>query len=307
MPNIQSFNSKSWSKIFFTVIFAVIPTVIFSQEYKLVWQDDFNKPSIDTTTWSARETGDGGGNREIQFYHGANLSIGKEPVTNESCLIVTAKKEEFNGKPCTSGRVSTKGKMTFKYGKVVARIKMPKTANGLWPAFWMLGFDHNSEVNNWPKCGEIDIVEMGKNTGIEQGVQDRYFNGACHWGESWNNGNWSHIGVSCANDYSLQDTFHTYTLFWTPDSIKMYLDFEKFPTKKLYFSMALTGTEQPNEPSRYFRKPFYLIFNVAVGGTFSEIYDINKITALNDGDANMYVDYVRVYQTGNGSEEFYRK
>ena len=298
----QSFSSSSGNKLILVIILSITYNVVFSQEYKLVWQDEFNKPTIDTTVWTASETGDGGGNREIQFYHGANISIGKEPVTNESCLIVTAKREEFKGKPCTSGRISTKEKMSFKYGKVVARIKMPKTANGLWPAFWMLGFDHNQKENNWPKCGEIDIVEMGKNTGIEQGVQDKYFNGACHWGESWNNGNWPHIGISSTNDYSLQDGFHTYTLFWTPDSITMYLDIEKFPTRKPYFAMALTGTEQPNEPSKYFRKPFYLIFNVAVGGTFSEIYDVNKITALKDGKANMYVDYVRVFQKGNKNE-----
>lgn len=302
----QSFSSGTGIKILLVVIFGIIPYFGFSQEYKLVWQDDFNRPSIDTTIWTPRETGNGGGNKEIQFYHGANVTIGKEPVTNESCLIITAKKEEFKGRPCTSGRVSTKGKLTFMYGKVVARIKMPKTANGLWPAFWMLGFDHNQEESNWPKCGEIDIVEMGKITGIEQNVQDRYFNGACHWGESWNNGNWPHKGISSRNEYSLQDAFHTYTLFWTPDSIKMYLDLEKTPTKKPYYTLALTGTEMQNEPSRYFRKPFYLIFNVAVGGTYSEIYDINKITAFNDGEAKMYVDYVRVYQTGNKSEKFFK-
>jgi hypothetical protein len=87
----------------------------------------------------------------------------------------------------------------------------------------------------------------------------------------------------------------------------MYLDLEKYPTKKPYYTLALTGTEMPNEPSRYFRKPFYLIFNVAVGGTYSEIYDINKITALNAGEAKMYVDYVRVYQTWNKSEKFFKK
>ena len=305
LNNNQSFSASSWIKILLVIILGIIPNIIFSQGYKLVWQDEFNKPSIDTTIWTARETGDGGGNREIQFYHGANISIGKEPVTKESCLIIIAKKEEFKGKFCTSGRISTKDKMTFKYGKVVARIKMPRTANGLWPAFWMLGFDHNQEENNWPKCGEIDIAEMGKITGIEQGVQDRYFNGACHWGESWNNGNWPHKGISSANDYSLQDGFHTYTLFWTPDSIKMFLDVEKFPTKKPYFALGISGNGQLNNASRYFHKPFYVIFNIAVGGTYSEIYDIEKITALKDGAAKMYVDYVRVYQTGNKSESIF--
>jgi beta-glucanase (GH16 family) len=76
----------------------------------------------------------------------------------------------------------------------------------------------------------------------------------------------------------------------------MFLDIDKFPNVKPYYEMPITGNSLPNETSRYFRKPFYIIFNLAVGGTFSEIYDINKITAFNHGDAKMYVDYVRVYQ-----------
>ena len=280
--------------IYLILCLFMFATNVKSQDYKLVWEDNFNKKQIDTTIWSALESGDGGGNRELQYYHRGNISIGKEPVTKESCLIITAKKENYNGKSCTSGRLSTKNKMNFRYGKVVGRIKIPKTENGLWPAFWMMGFDHNG--TNWPKCGEIDIVEMGKKAGMEKGVQDRYFNGACHWGESWNGGNWPHKGICTTNDYSLQDGFHTYTLFWTPDSIKMYLDLDKFPNVKPYYEMPIDGTEKPNETSRYFRKPFYVIFNLAVGGTYSEIYDINKLTALSDGDAKMYVDYVRIYQ-----------
>ena len=281
-------------KILLAAYFFLFIFIGYAQEYKLIWGDDFNKPAWNKKIWTAMVSGDGAGNRELQFYRRENISIEKEPDTKESCLVITAKKELYKGNKCTSGRLSTKGKMSFKYGKVEARIKIPKTANGLWPAFWMLGADQ--DVSIWPKCGEIDIVEMGKITGIENGVQDRYFNGACHWGESWNGGKYPNKGISTTNDYSLQDGFHTYTLFWTPDSIKMFLDIDKFPNVKPYYEMPITGNSLPNETSRYFRKPFYIIFNLAVGGTFSEIYDINKITAFNHGDAKMYVDYVRVYQ-----------
>jgi len=281
-------------KILLAAYFFLFIFIGHAQEYKLIWGDEFNKPTLNKKIWTAMVSGDGAGNRELQFYRSENISIAKEPVTKVSCLVITAKKELYSSNTCTSGRLSTKGRMSFKYGKVEARIKIPKTANGLWPAFWMLGADQN--VSTWPKCGEIDIVEMGKITGIENGVQDRYFNGACHWGESWNGGKYPNKGISTTNDYSLQDGFHTYTLFWTPDSIKMFLDIDKFPNVKPYYEMPITGNSLPNETSRYFRKPFYIIFNLAVGGTFSEIYDINKITALNHGDAKMYVDYVRVFQ-----------
>ena len=283
-------------------IFCFLSLYTFAQDYKLVWEDNFDKVDLNAKIWTAVINGNGGGNKELQYYRRENISIAKEPVSKESCLVITAKKQTFKGNACTSGRLSTKGKVTFKYGKVEARIKMPKTANGLWPAFWMLGA--NQDVAVWPKCGEIDVVEMGKITGIENGVQDRYFNGACHWGESWNGGKYPNKGISTTNDYSLQDGFHTYTLFWTPDSIKMYLDLDKFPSAKPYYEMPITGNDLANETSRYFRKPFYIIFNLAVGGTFSEIYDINKITALTDGDAKMYVDYVRIYQNTDKKKKF---
>lgn len=274
---------------------------IFAQEYKLVWEDNFDKTKLNESIWSIDVNGNGGGNKELQYYRRENIEIGNEPASGASCLIITAKKQKFHSKSFTSGRLTTKNKLTFKYGKVEARIKIPKTANGLWPAFWMLGFDHKE--NNWPKCGEIDIVEMGKKTGIEKGVQDRYFNGACHWGESWNGGQYPNKGISTINNYCLQDGFHTYTLFWTPDSIKMYLDLDKLPHARPYFEMPITGEDLPDHTARYFRKQFFFIVNLAVGGSFSEIYDKNGITALNDKEAKLYVDYIRLFQKGTGNEE----
>lgn len=289
------------NRVFAAVCLVFLPLLVSAQEYKLVWEDNFNAPVLNNSKWTAMINGEGAGNRELQYYRRENISLGREKSTNAKCLIITAKKEKFKGNNCTSGRLDTDGKMTFKYGKVEARIKLPKTANGLWPAFWMLGADHKEAT--WPKCGEIDIMEMGKKTGIDNGVQDRYFNGACHWGEDWNGGKYPNKGISTTNDYSLQDGFHTYTLFWSPDSIKMYLDLDKNPAAKPYYTLPIMGDGKPNETSRYFRKPFYLIFNLAIGGTFSEIYDIEKITALKGGEAKMYVDYVRVYQRSNGQQE----
>ncbi|MBV5342498.1 family 16 glycosylhydrolase, partial [bacterium] len=99
-----------------------------------------------------------------------------------------------------------------------------------------------------------------------------YFNGACHWGEGWNGGSYPNKAVHTTNSYSLQNDFHLYTLIWNKDSIKMYLDMDKYPNVKPYFEMPIVGNEQPNETSRYFRKPQFIIFNLAVGGTFPDIY-----------------------------------
>jgi len=107
------------------------------------------------------------------------------------------------------------------------------------------------------------------------------------------------------NEYSLQDDFHLYTLIWNVDSIKMYLDTDKFPNNEPYFVMPINTKDEPNCTGRYFHKPYFILFNLAVGGTFSEIYNINEITALKSGSGIMYVDYIKVYQKGIDKEEFH--
>lgn len=276
------------------LILAAFPMIIDAQEYKLVWEDNFNKSVLNKKNWTIEVDGNGGGNRELQYYRKQNISLGVEPKSGERCLIITAKKQNFKGKAVTSGRIKSEHKQAFLFGKVEARIKLPKTANGLWPAFWMMGND-KSEVG-WPNCGEIDILEMGHKNGIKKGTQEYYFNGACHWGEGWNGGRYPNKAMHATSTYSLQNDFHLYTLIWSKDSIHMYLDLDKFPNAKPYFEMPIVGDSLPNETSRYFRKPHFIIFNLAVGGTFTDIFDINKVTALNNGDAKMYVDFVRVFQ-----------
>jgi beta-glucanase (GH16 family) len=254
---------------------------------------------LEADNWNIEVNGDGGGNAELQYYRKENVSTGIEPVSGNYCLILTARKEAFGDKTATSGRVNTHNKWSFKHGKIEASIKLPKTANGLWPAFWMMGNDY--ETVGWPQCGEIDILEMGEKTGIDNGTQNRYFNGACHWGESGEN----HPGHSMAttNTYDLQDGFHLYTLYWDEKEVKMYLDLDKHPDAAPYYVMNIAaGTE----PAAYLHKPFCILFNLAVGGNFPQIWDIDQVTALNaeNGfEAKMYVDFVKVYQRSTGNEE----
>ena len=129
-----------------------------NRDYKLVWQDLFDSEELDESVWNIEVNGNGGGNNELQYYSGNNVSIGAEPETGKHCLILTAKKESYQGKSATSGRINSKGKKYFKYGRIEASIKLPKTANGLWPAFWMMGNDYDQV--GWPKCGEIEDSRM---------------------------------------------------------------------------------------------------------------------------------------------------
>lgn len=270
--------------------------------YHLVWQDLFDGNSLnESENWSIEVNGNGGGNNELQYYRNENITIEKEPISNNNCLVITARKEQYGGKSVTSGRLTTQKKMSFKFGKVEARIKLPKTANGLWPAFWLLGNDISTV--GWPKCGEIDIMEMGNVNGIKYNTQDRYFNGACHWGY-YENGWYPNYAKSTTNDYSLQDEFHLFTMIWDKEYIKMYLDMDKYPNVSPYYEMNISSFADSKSPGYYFQKQFFIILNLAVGGNFPAIWNINNVTALSNNDAKMYIDYVKVYQKGNSDEEF---
>lgn len=274
--------------------------------YKLVWEDTFNEGTLDETNrWTVEVNGSGGGNSELQYYRRENISVGTEPVSGVGCLIITAKKEAFSAKTCTSGRLTTTNKMSVKHGKIEARIKLPKTANGLWPAFWMLGADYPTV--GWPKCGEIDILEMGNVNGITRGTQDRYYSGWFHWGESWNNGSYPNWGKDATNATSIQDDFHLFTLIWDDAALKLYLDLDKNPSATPYVEMAINGADVAGNAAHYFHKKFNVILNLAIGGNFTQIWDINKITALSAGEAKMYVDFVKVYQKGVTGEELTSK
>lgn len=276
--------------------------------YKLVWQDLFDGDKLDTENrWNIEVNGDGGGNNELQYYtdRAENVRVGDDGHGN-GCLILTARRESYNGKAFTSGRITSMGKTAFTHGKIEAAIKIPVTLKGLWPAFWMMGDDFK-EVG-WPRCGETDIMEMGHSNGYN-GKSDRYFNGACHWGARWDQ-----VGDYARDktlDYSLQDgEFHLFTCTWDAGFIKMYVDLDKYPAQQPYYEIDITKVDMSDQwvAGNYFHKPNFILFNLAVGGNFPGIHQASGITALNDENdhqASMYINYVKVYQKGADDETFY--
>ncbi len=318
-----------------SALFAPLP--LLASGYQLVWEDNFDGTTINPNYWNLEENARGGGNAEMQYYTPKNATIEKHPSSGESCLVISAIKENYKNRPATSARLNTQDKVVVQYGKIEARIQFPHTANGLWPAFWMLGndlirdmgdddsSDHHPQYHKngsvaWPKCGEIDIVEMGHKDGITNGTQDRYFNGACHWGESFNNGKYPNMGKSSVAPYAIQGDFHLFTLIWTPNEITMYLDQDKYPNAKPYFSLSLKG-KCKNQPGHYFNKPFYLVLNLSVGGYFTGLPAPEKYAKLITDDwenfvkitdtalpkdgtpVKMYVDYIRIYQQGTKNDK----
>ncbi|MCQ2194122.1 MAG: glycoside hydrolase family 16 protein [Paludibacteraceae bacterium] len=269
--------------------------------YHLVWQDLFDNNMLDNEAWNVEVRNDGGGNNELQYYIKENVSVGNDGQGN-GCLIITAKRQNYGNKNFTSGRLTTQNKVRFCHGKLEASIRLPKTANGLWPAFWLLGNDIQS--NNWPNCGEIDVIEFGHSDAFNKGTQDRYFNGACHWGPK--NGD-AHPNYSKSNtwNYSLQDgEFHLYTMYWDEQKIAMYVDQDRFPDVSPYYELNISDKSNYNSAGNFFHHEFFILFNLAVGGDFSHIYDANGITALAQGEAKMYVNYVKIYQKGISEETY---
>lgn len=267
--------------------------------YDLVFSDEFNGNQLDADVWNIEVNGNGGGNNELQYYLTNNVKVA------DGSLVLTARRENYAGKSFTSGRINSMGHAAFKHGIVQASIKLPKTANGLWPAFWLMGNDMSTGTG-WPYCGEIDVLEAGGSQGIQAGTQERYFISALHWGP-YIDGQHPMYSRATTNDYSIQDEeFHLYTMVWDENMISMYLDDQTTP----YFEMNISDKSQQNSAGNYFHKRFFLLFNVAVGGNIPAIWDPAGITALNGGERSMYVDYVRVYQkpdekdyiTPNGEE-----
>ncbi|WP_302626060.1 RICIN domain-containing protein [uncultured Eubacterium sp.] len=229
----------------------------------LVWSDEFNGSSVDTSKWSY-ETGTGSwgwGNNEQQYYTNRTDNA----YVSGGALHIRAKRESYGGMNYTSARLITNGKFTFTYGYVEARMALP-ACQGIWPAFWMLGANINSV--GWPSCGEIDIMEA---------VNAEYKTyGTCHWNA---NGH-AEYGRNTSNFDITQ--YHTYGMQWDSQYIRMFVDGNKY--YEIYIGNNAGDTEE-------FHRPFYLLLNVAVGGQWPG-YSIDN----NAFPQEMKVDYVRVYQ-----------
>ena len=196
-------------------VFAFSNTVKAADNYELVWSDEFNGNSLDTNTWNYEiGTGSWGwGNNEQQYYTDRNIKV------SNGTMKITAKREDYGGMKYTSSRITTKNKKNFKYGKIEARIKMPKF-KGVWPAFWMLGANQDSV--GWPKCGEIDIMEAINDENLVYGT--------LHWFHDPGNNNadsGSSVAVADRTEY------HVYGVEWTADKLRWYVERWMFQTTHL--------------------------------------------------------------------------
>lgn len=237
--------------------------------FTLVWQDEFNGTSINTNDWNF-EIGTGApalvgwGNNELQYYRSQNAWVAN------GVLTIEARRENFGGQQFTSARMTTQGKRSFQYGRVDIRALLPK-GQGMWPALWMLGNDITTV--GWPRCGEIDIMEMVGGRGRENTVH-----GTIHW----------HDGVRHAQTGSpftlsagtFYESYHVFSLVWDQTHIRFLVNNVQFR------AIDITAGHMSE-----FHQPYFFIFNIAVGGNWPGSPDGTTIFPQ-----QMRVDYVRVFR-----------
>lgn len=264
------------------LLFTTLLGLSFSASAQVLWSDEFNAGTApDSNVWSY-DLGDGGwGNSELQEYTDdpANVRV------DGGHLVITAQEQLLNGnrRKFTSARIKTEDKLTFQYGTIEASIMVPDLADGLWPAFWTLG--NNFGQVGWPDSGELDVLEMGSEAAISAGVINRRVSSAAHW--EHNNGN-ADYGLSYDSPTDLNGSFHTLRMEWTPDLISTYIDDNWIWSIDITSASCTDCTE--------FHQPHFMIFNLAVGGSFTGLFRANEITA--PIPAELRVDWVRISDNG---------
>lgn len=262
--------------------------------YSLVWSDEFNGAALDRTKWNYQTGtqdnyyGNYGpqywGNNELQYYtDGGNVAV------KDGSLEITARRERMGDRDFTSARIVTRDLASWTFGYVEARMKLPK-GNGMWPAFWMLPQppDHSSSTNEyggWAANGEIDIMEA-------KGRLMNKVDTTIHFGGSWPENTYSTNETTLSSDI---DEWHTYAIEWTADYLRWVVDGET----AFYLDNNQWYTTSSSAPSAPFDKPFYILFNFAVGGSYDPAGTDAMLAANTFSSATMYVDYVRVFQKTN--------
>lgn len=240
----------------------------------VTWGDEFD--TINTNVWNFETGGGGWGNNELQYYtNGNNAYIQFDPQAGSNVLVIEARQETGGqcwwGGNCgyTSTRMNTRYNQSFQYGRMEARIKLPK-AQGIWPAFWMLGDNFNTQ--GWPQGGELDIMEHVGTNNITSGA----LHGPGYSGNTPITGHLDHA-------QPIEQTYNVYAVEWDANGIRWYVNDINF------YSVSRAQVEQYGQ--WVYDQPFWFLLNVAVGGNWPGDPDHANFTTQ-----RMYVDYVRVYQ-----------
>lgn len=249
--------------------------------WRLDWADEFNGSSLNPAYWTVLTSNFDPvtnncnfGTGELEFPRAANVSVSGGVLSLRAQRTGDNPNDtrctRFGGRAFYSGRIHTKGKVEKRYGKLVARIKVP-SGYGMWPAFWTLGSNISSV--GWPASGEIDMLEW-------RSTEPTWMQSAVHWyrdrQQDW--------GTGASGGYNIADSFHTYEVEWTASSMVFRLDGQYVSDR----------TYHHNETA--FQQPHYILLNLALGGIW---YKNPSATSVDLGwgvTKSMDIDWVRWYQ-----------
>ena len=244
------------------------------QKWELVWSDEFENAGLpDSTKWSYNIGNWGWGNNELQYYTSDKLENAKIEDGN---LVITAIKD-LKDSTWTSARLTTQGKVAFKYGKIEFRAKVP-VVRGTWAAGWLLGDAYRDEIS-WPYCGEIDVLEcVGYeiNDTTEKGIN----HATCHTRAYYFKQN-NQIGSEIELD-SMHSKFHTYSVEWYPNEIKGFVDGIHY----------YTYDKNANDQEWPFHQSQNIILNLAIGGGWGGLKGVDQSMI----SQQYTIDYVRVFE-----------
>lgn len=276
------------------------PTLPDKSEFVEVWRDDFNENQLDMSTWGYEL----GCIRGVEQQHYTNSS--KNVFMRNGNLILKAtnraKEDQYmnprgNRKVIyDSGSVRTHGKKEFLYGKIEIRAKLPK-GQGVFPAFWTLGSDFtidgdiaSNQGYGWPRCGEIDIMELIGETGDDANGNKIVYGTAHTYGKDapWEDHKLAGIAYRNPSDESFNDDYHTFGINWSKDQITWYVDDQP------YVSASYANDEIAK---RALNRPQYIQLNLAMGGNWPG-------DAGTDLDGTEFaIDYVSYSQTKQQQDE----
>lgn len=266
---------KKYSILLFAFSVAILSVYSCSDEEKpqdrqwqLTFEDNFDGAAgtlPDASKW-VFDIGTDWGNQQLEYDTDRAENVSMDGNGN---LAIVARKESYQGSGYTSARITTAGKFEQQYGRFEARMKLP-WGQGLWPAFWMLGNDYLT--TGWPGCGEIDIMEY-------RGQQPTVVHGSLH-GPGYFAGSPVTDSYTLTND-RFDNDFHVFRVDWGADYIDFYVD-----------DIIYNRITPDDVPGKWvFDHPFYMIVNLAVGGSY-----VGAPNAETVFPQTMLVDYVRVYK-----------
>jgi len=243
---------------------------------KLVWSDEFDYTGLpNSAKWGYDVGATGWGNQELQDYTSHRLENAR---VQDGQLIIEARRDGPKNQPYTSARLVSKGKGDWTYGRFEVRAKLP-SGRGTWPAIWMLPTLKSYGDVGWPDNGEIDIME---HVGFDPDV----IHGSAHTRAYYHSiGSQKTAAITVPNS---RTQFNVYAVEWTPEEIRWYVNGNQY--------FAFKNERLTNQSADYkqwpFDKPFHLILNIAIGGTWGGAQGIDDSI----WPQRMEIDYVRVYQ-----------